>query len=449
MSPRQEPCGACQGGEEMQEHTAAWQSPRSTGSPPSRPGRCLPTGTPSGYGRGGMAPPEPPQFWKDAVNLGWLGLQLAEEDGGQGFGVPELAILAEELGRVVAPGPFLPTAPVAAVIADPGQRRGPGPAALLSAWAPVTVVVTPATFRWKTGEFPCGQLPGGQAGLKAQLLLVPVGAHLAVVRPGDAVTVTLGPRHRRQPKGVRVSLLRRGSRGDVARQRAGGWILGRTLPRRRRGGRRPAEAEAAVAYAKTASSSSRPVGSFQAVKHMCGHARRGGAGDGGRVDAARGHRGSPGRSSRPLSPRSRSRPMSAELSIQVHGGIGFTWEHDYLYLRRARCHCALRPGARRRTSPGTRSPGRTATPQPTCRRRPEPTGSRCGSSARPGCRRRRAGASGCSRGPATPSRTGSAPTAGAQAWWSSSSSSRSWRQRNARSLSRPERQQALSKLWAL
>ena len=66
------------------------------------------------------APPEPPQFWKDAVNLGWLGLRLAEEDGGQGFGVPELAILAEELGRVVAPGPFLPTALAAAVIADRG-----------------------------------------------------------------------------------------------------------------------------------------------------------------------------------------------------------------------------------------------------------------------------------------------------------------------------------------
>jgi 3-oxochol-4-en-24-oyl-CoA dehydrogenase len=47
------------------------------------------------------APPEPPEFWRDAVNLGWLGLHLAEEDGGQGFGVPELAVLAQIAERVL------------------------------------------------------------------------------------------------------------------------------------------------------------------------------------------------------------------------------------------------------------------------------------------------------------------------------------------------------------
>ncbi len=39
-----------------------------------------------------------PAFWKDVVNLGWLGLHIAGEHGGQGFGLPELAVVVEQLG---------------------------------------------------------------------------------------------------------------------------------------------------------------------------------------------------------------------------------------------------------------------------------------------------------------------------------------------------------------
>ena len=56
------------------------------------------------------ADPPVPAFWKDVIQLGWLGLPVGEEHGGQGFGLPELAVVVEELGRVVAPGGFLPTA---------------------------------------------------------------------------------------------------------------------------------------------------------------------------------------------------------------------------------------------------------------------------------------------------------------------------------------------------
>src|SRR5260370_11236819 len=49
-----------------------------------------------------------PAFWADLSELGWLGLHIPEEHGGSGFGLPELVIVIEELGRAVAPGPFVP-----------------------------------------------------------------------------------------------------------------------------------------------------------------------------------------------------------------------------------------------------------------------------------------------------------------------------------------------------
>lgn len=57
-----------------------------------------------------------PSFWSELAELGWLGLHLSEEVGGQGYGLPEVAVVLEELGRVVAPGPFLPSVFAAAVI---------------------------------------------------------------------------------------------------------------------------------------------------------------------------------------------------------------------------------------------------------------------------------------------------------------------------------------------
>ncbi|MBC8093318.1 MAG: acyl-CoA dehydrogenase family protein, partial [Pseudonocardia sp.] len=45
-----------------------------------------------------------PALWKELASLGWLGLHVPEEYGGEGAGLPELAIVLEELGRVVAPG---------------------------------------------------------------------------------------------------------------------------------------------------------------------------------------------------------------------------------------------------------------------------------------------------------------------------------------------------------
>src|SRR5271166_2717928 len=61
-----------------------------------------------------------PPFWHDLVELGWLGLHIDEEYGGSGYGLPELVVVIDELGRAVAPGPFVPTVIASAVIAKDG-----------------------------------------------------------------------------------------------------------------------------------------------------------------------------------------------------------------------------------------------------------------------------------------------------------------------------------------
>src|SRR6201995_6161034 len=73
-------------------------------------------------------------LWRELSELGWPGIAVAEEYGGQGLGQIELSILCEELGRSLAPVPFLPSAMAASLIGAWGVqaqlgRRGPGLAA--------------------------------------------------------------------------------------------------------------------------------------------------------------------------------------------------------------------------------------------------------------------------------------------------------------------------------
>src|SRR5579884_1673139 len=79
--------------------------------------------------------------WKELAAQGWLGIHLPEADGGQGFGVAELAVVLEQAGRACFPGPLLPTVLAAAVVGEagseaqraellPGLLDGSAPAAL-------------------------------------------------------------------------------------------------------------------------------------------------------------------------------------------------------------------------------------------------------------------------------------------------------------------------------
>src|ERR1700730_5082038 len=59
-------------------------------------------------------------LWKEMVSTGWLGLHVDEQFDGQGYGLPELTIVLEQIGRAAVGGPFLPTVVVSAVIAEAG-----------------------------------------------------------------------------------------------------------------------------------------------------------------------------------------------------------------------------------------------------------------------------------------------------------------------------------------
>src|SRR5580704_1898569 len=72
-----------------------------------------------------------PGFWPDLARLGLLGLHLGEEYGGSGFGLAETLVVAEQSGRSLLPGPYLPTVIASAVLAAAGpaelkQRLLPG-----------------------------------------------------------------------------------------------------------------------------------------------------------------------------------------------------------------------------------------------------------------------------------------------------------------------------------
>src|SRR5271170_3453789 len=61
-----------------------------------------------------------PAFWAELGSLGLLGLHVPEELGGSGFGLPETLVVAEQMGRHLAPGPFVPTVITSAVLAAAG-----------------------------------------------------------------------------------------------------------------------------------------------------------------------------------------------------------------------------------------------------------------------------------------------------------------------------------------
>jgi alkylation response protein AidB-like acyl-CoA dehydrogenase len=141
---------------------------------------------------------ELPAFWRDVADLGWLGLHLPEEHGGSGYGIPELVVVVEEMGRAIAPGPFVPTVLASAVIdatADgetkkqllPGLADGSVTGAVALGGGGVTVDNGAAT-----GD--AGVVLGGAL---ADLVLAPAGDDVVVVdaRAGEGVAVATPANH--------------------------------------------------------------------------------------------------------------------------------------------------------------------------------------------------------------------------------------------------------------
>jgi 3-oxochol-4-en-24-oyl-CoA dehydrogenase len=284
---------------------------------------------------------ELPSFWKEMADLGWMGLHVSEDQGGSGFGLPELVVVTEVLGRHLNPGPFVPTVIASALI------EAVAPAEVKSRWLPGLSDGTVRAGLGLSGDLSlkAGRVSGRAeavlgAGL-AELLVLPVGEDVVLVeRDADGVSLEIPPNldptrrsGRVQLDGVAATVLAgaRSSLNDYARLLLAAEATG--IARQ--------TTEMAADYARNRFQFGRVIGTYQAVKHHCANmAVETELSTAAVWDAAR----SAAAGGAPFSLNSAvaaalavpAADFCAQHNIQVHGGIGFTWEHDgHLYLRRA------------------------------------------------------------------------------------------------------------------
>ncbi|MGE0742389.1 MAG: acyl-CoA dehydrogenase family protein [Hyphomonadaceae bacterium] len=271
-------------------------------------------------------------LWSKAAELGWFALLTPEAHGGLGLGREAAAVLYEELGRVVAPLPMLGALAATDVIAAYGDE------ALQTEWLP----------RLAGGEGAGIDCDGDLIdGATASLLLYTTDGGCTLVAADDAEVgfVELMDRTRTLAKasfpegGARRVQAAQASRDVLAHARIAiacdsiGGAIGIL--------------DITVAYLKTREQFGKPIGSFQALKHRCAEHKVA-------VEAARAL-------VREAVRRWASNDADAEFyalvakqqacaayatvamdAVQLHGGIGFTWEHVcHLYLKRAKLNQAL------------------------------------------------------------------------------------------------------------
>ncbi|WP_406385769.1 acyl-CoA dehydrogenase family protein [Streptomyces sp. NBC_01618] len=300
------------------------------------------------------------RLWKAlAADIGAAGLLVPEALGGQGAGHREAAVVLEELGRAVAPAPYLTSAVVATeILLALGALDGPVTELLrdLAAGRKVAVLAVPFSAPSPGAVQPAGvvadvlegTVTGVADALAADVLLAPTtdglyavetGAEgvtveplvpLDLTRPLATVTLAKAPGTRLANGALAVSAVRRGllaGAGLLASEQLGlaEWCLAEM-----------------VRHTRERHQFNRPVGSFQALKHRMAQlwlevvSARAAARNAADALAT----GSP---DTPLAVAvaqaycSKVAVRAAEECIQLHGGIGMTWEHPaHLYLKRAK-----------------------------------------------------------------------------------------------------------------
>ena len=282
-----------------------------------------------------------PPFWGDLASLGWLGLHLPEARGGSGFGLPELVVVVEELGRALTPGPFVPTVIASAVVNavgsdDLASRLLPG----LADGSVLGGVGLTSDMTVRDGRA-AGTAPAVLGGGLANLLVLPAGDDTIVVDTAVAgVTVDVPANLDPTRRTARVTL----DGAPVEVVPGGRQVLvdlARLLVAAEATGVATECTEQAAAYAKVRVQFGRPIAMFQAVKHHCANMLVASELATAAVwDAARAAEEGGDQLSYAAAVAAAlalaAGDECAQLNIQVHGGIGFTWEHDaHLYLRRA------------------------------------------------------------------------------------------------------------------
>jgi alkylation response protein AidB-like acyl-CoA dehydrogenase len=296
---------------------------------------------------GGTA--HPAELWSAAAAVGWQGLAVAEEHGGSGFGLSELAVVLEAQGRELCPGPFLPS--VAATVVIDRCAADSVRAQLLPGLADGSVVGAlglSGSVRIGSDLVVTGESPAVLGAPDAEILAIVAGDDVVLVdADADGVTVT-GLPSLDTTRSIGSVALRNVTVAEDRVLRGAGQrarTVFRILASAEAVGISWATMEMAVEYAKVREQFGRTIGTFQAVKHhaanMLVNAEETTAAT---WDAARADDLDSAwfAGAVAASHAIRTQIFNAQCNIQIHGGIGFTWEHDaHLYLRRARTLAAV------------------------------------------------------------------------------------------------------------
>ncbi|WP_030706752.1 acyl-CoA dehydrogenase family protein [Streptomyces sp. NRRL F-2580] len=240
-------------------------------------------------------------LWRELGEAGFFALRLPESAGGVGLGLPEAVLVFEEAGRALLPGPLVATHLAAGVV--PGAAAGT---------AVVTAFDLGGALVAHLGE---ADAVLGAPGVPGVLGVpgVPAGSPVRSVDP-------LTPLHRVESPP-----------GDVSEYRSAGALLTAAL----QVGSALRTVELAVRYAGEREQFGQPIGAFQAVKHLCARMLV-------RAEVARtavyaaAVTGDPGEVAAAKLLADEAAVRGARDCLQVHGGMGFTWEADvHLHLKRA------------------------------------------------------------------------------------------------------------------
>ncbi|MGB6058551.1 MAG: acyl-CoA dehydrogenase [Microthrixaceae bacterium] len=280
-----------------------------------------------------------PAFWGEIASLGWLGLHLPEDVGGSGFGLMELLVVVEEMVRGLAPGPFVPTVIASAFLAESADQHGgrlPG----LADGSIVGAVALDSDVTVTDGRA-TGSAVAVVGGGLAQVLVVLAGDDVLVIDAGaDGVTLTAPSNLDPTRRSARVTL---DSASVEVVSGAGSKLrdIAQLIYAAEAVGMARFCTDQASGYAKERMQFGRVIGTFQAVKHHCANMAlalelaTASVWDAARVGVSGGDEFSIASSMAAVLAMSAA-DQNAQLNIQVHGGIGFTWEHDaHMYLRRA------------------------------------------------------------------------------------------------------------------
>jgi alkylation response protein AidB-like acyl-CoA dehydrogenase len=295
--------------------------------------------------------PYDPKLWRAlATELGCAGLAVPEDHGGAGASWREAAVVAEELGRAVAPVPYLGSAVIATAALLAARdldllgelASGARTAVLAVPFATPPDAPYPATVTAE-GDALTGTVRGVADGLPADVLLVPAGGRLYAVDAADVSrvpVVSLDMTRRLCDLEFTGAPARPVASGEAAVR--AGLLTGAALLASEQLGLAERCLEITVEYLKTRRQFGRPIGSFQGLKHRLADLwvaitqARAVA----RYAAACASDADPDTAVAVAVAQAHCSAVAvraAEECVQMHGGIGFTWEHPaHLYLKRAK-----------------------------------------------------------------------------------------------------------------